>query len=60
MINDLATEVRFSELDLDSRLLKAISDVGFDKCTPIQASTLPLLLSGQDVAGQAQTGKFER
>ena len=56
MIDDLVTEVRFSELDLDARLLKATSDVGFDKCTPIQASTLPLLLAGRDVAGQAQTG----
>ena len=56
MINDLVTDVCFSDLDLDSRLLDAIEDVGFDKCTPIQASTLPLLLAGQDVAGQAQTG----
>ncbi|HZW59359.1 MAG TPA: DEAD/DEAH box helicase, partial [Woeseiaceae bacterium] len=31
-------------------------DAGFDFCTPIQASTLPLALAGHDVAGQAQTG----
>ena len=34
MINDLVTDVCFSDLDLDSRLLDAIQDVGFDKCTP--------------------------
>jgi ATP-dependent RNA helicase RhlB len=31
-------------------------DAGFARCTPIQASTLPLALAGRDVAGQAQTG----
>ena len=33
-----------------------IEDAGFVECTPIQASTLPLALAGQDIAGQAQTG----
>ena len=46
----------FSELDLDHRLTRALSDIGFSSCTPIQAETLPLLLNGTDVAGQAQTG----
>ncbi len=46
----------FSELDLDYRLTRALSDIGFSSCTPIQAETLPLLLNGTDVAGQAQTG----
>ncbi len=46
----------FSELDLDDRLTRALSDIGFSSCTPIQAETLPLLLNGIDVAGQAQTG----
>jgi ATP-dependent RNA helicase RhlB len=35
---------------------QGIEDAGFTDCTPIQASTLPLGLAGQDVAGQAQTG----
>ena len=52
--NDLA--ISFSSLDLDQRLTKAISEAGFTSCTPIQAETLPLLLAGIDVAGQAQTG----
>jgi ATP-dependent RNA helicase RhlB len=50
------TEQRFSSLELDERLLSALDKQQFDFCTPIQAETLPLLLSGQDVSGQAQTG----
>ena len=41
---------------MDYRLTEALSDIGFSCCTPIQAETLPLLLNGTDVAGQAQTG----
>jgi len=37
-------------------LLAGIRDAGFSNCTPIQAQTLPIALSGRDVAGQAQTG----
>ena len=50
------TEQRFSSLELDSRLLSALDHLTFEFCTPIQAQSLPLLLSGQDVSGQAQTG----
>ncbi len=50
------TEQRFSSLPLDSRLLEALDRLEFHYCTPIQASSLPLLLAGQDVSGQAQTG----
>ena len=50
------TEQRFSSLELDERLLSSLDSQNFDFCTPIQAQTLPLLLSGKDVSGQAQTG----
>ncbi|MGH8581749.1 MAG: DEAD/DEAH box helicase [Gammaproteobacteria bacterium] len=50
------TEVRFSELDLDPRLLAGLQAAGLERCTPIQAKALPLALAGRDVAGQAQTG----
>lgn len=50
------TEQRFSSLELDERLLSALDKHAFQFCTPIQAQTLPLLLSGKDVSGQAQTG----
>ena len=50
------SELRFDSLDLDDRLLAGIRDAGFEFCTPIQASTLPIALANHDVAGQAQTG----
>ncbi len=50
------TGQRFSELPLHSDLQQGLAHAGFEFCTPIQAQTLPLLLSGHDVAGQAQTG----
>jgi ATP-dependent RNA helicase RhlB len=43
-------------LDLPDEVRRGIADAGFTRCTPIQASTLPLALAGRDVAGQAQTG----
>ncbi|MFO8140547.1 MAG: DEAD/DEAH box helicase [Marinobacter sp.] len=48
--------LRFSELNLDQRLLDAISKIGFEYCTPIQAETLPWTLACEDLIGQAQTG----
>ena len=50
------TDVEFATLQLPEKLLQGISDAGFSHCTPIQSKALPLALSGQDVAGQAQTG----
>jgi len=50
------TEQQFSSLELDQRLLDALDRLGFHYCTPIQDQSLPLLLSGKDVSGQAQTG----
>ena len=50
------TEQRFSSLPLDERLLGALDKQAFHFCTPIQAQSLPLLLDGRDVSGQAQTG----
>ena len=50
------SELRFSELNLDQRLLDAISKIGFEYCTPIQAETLPWTLACEDLIGQAQTG----
>jgi len=50
------TEKTFSEFGLPEALLSGIRDAGFERCTPIQAATLPIALAGRDVAGQAQTG----
>jgi ATP-dependent RNA helicase RhlB len=50
------SELRFDALDIHEHVLAGIRDAGFEFCTPIQASTLPIALKGSDVAGQAQTG----
>ncbi|HUY83221.1 MAG TPA: DEAD/DEAH box helicase [Steroidobacteraceae bacterium] len=43
-------------MQLPDPLTRAIAELGFTRCTPIQAQTLPEALAGRDVAGQAQTG----
>ncbi len=50
------TTLSFDSLDLPDELKQGIAELGFLRCTPIQAQTLPLALAGRDVAGQAQTG----
>ncbi len=50
------TDIAFSQFDLQPALLAGLEAAGFNRCTPIQALTLPLALAGRDVAGQAQTG----
>jgi len=50
------TDVSFTNLHLPETLARGIADAGFERCTPIQAQTLPKALAGIDVAGQAQTG----
>jgi ATP-dependent RNA helicase RhlB len=50
------SDLRFADLDLPESLRQSITQAGFERCTPIQAQTLPLALAGHDVAGQAQTG----
>src|SRR5689334_8644323 len=50
------SELRFDSLDLVPEVARGITDAGFVRATPVQASTLPIALAGKDVAGQAQTG----
>ncbi len=50
------TDTSFADLGMEEQLFKSLHESGFEYCTPIQEKTLPLLLSGRDVAGQAQTG----
>ncbi|MDC3202815.1 DEAD/DEAH box helicase [Gammaproteobacteria bacterium] len=54
--SDAVTDIRFDSLGLQEILLEGVKDAGFEFCTPIQAKSLPALLLGRDVAGQAQTG----
>jgi len=48
--------IGFDTLGLPDDLLSAVTSIGFDAATDIQARTIPLLLSGKDVLGEAQTG----
>lgn len=48
--------MRFEELEIDERILRAVEDMGFEETSPIQTEAIPAVLSGIDVVGQAQTG----
>ncbi|MCH7829064.1 MAG: DEAD/DEAH box helicase [Proteobacteria bacterium] len=50
------SDLRFDSLPLHESIHAGIRDAGFEYCTPIQATALPVALQGRDVAGQAQTG----
>ncbi len=50
------TNLAFESLNIAEPVLKAIIDLGFKTCTPIQAQSLPHALTGKDVGGKAQTG----
>jgi len=55
-MNHHLTETRFTDFDLNPDLIKGLDDAGFEFCTPIQAQSIPIALTGKDVAGEAQTG----
>ncbi|MFZ1797887.1 MAG: DEAD/DEAH box helicase, partial [Dokdonella sp.] len=60
-MSDPATQVTpvissFKELALGEPLQRVLADVGYESPSPIQAATIPHLLAGKDVLGQAQTG----
>jgi ATP-dependent RNA helicase RhlB len=51
------TETKFSDLNLAPQVVIGLEAMGFNYCTSIQAKSLPVLLQGTDIAGQAQTGE---
>ncbi|WP_448567790.1 ATP-dependent RNA helicase RhlB [Thalassotalea ganghwensis] len=51
------TDKQFSELNLAPQVVAGLDAMGFKNCTTIQAKSLPVLLEGKDIAGQAQTGE---
>src|SRR3546814_7476646 len=51
-----APSIKFTDLALPEPLLRALADVGYESPSPIQAATIPPLLEGRDMIGQAQTG----
>ncbi|MDB6081614.1 MAG: Superfamily and helicase [Chlamydiia bacterium] len=48
--------LKFADMKLSSEILQGIQSMGFEKASPIQSMTIPLILEGKDIIGQAQTG----
>ncbi|CEH35697.1 DEAD/DEAH box helicase [Romboutsia lituseburensis] len=48
--------MKFEDLQINDDIKKAIADMGFEEPSPIQSQSIPVILSGKDVIGQAQTG----
>ena len=56
MSDEHLSNLTFESLEIPESLKRGIAELGYSRCTPIQAQTLPVALAGRDVAGQAQTG----
>ncbi len=50
------SDMSFGQFGLKKELTKAISDLGYEAPSPIQLKTIPLIIAGRDIIGQAQTG----
>ncbi|MBQ2276200.1 MAG: DEAD/DEAH box helicase [Lachnospiraceae bacterium] len=48
--------IRFEELGIEPKILRGITDMGFEEATPIQSKAIKVILEGKDIVGQAQTG----
>ena len=55
-IQEEAVRIRYEDAGIDSRILRAVRELGFEHMTPIQEQAIPLFMTGQDIIGQAQTG----
>ncbi len=55
-VPEVEGKTRFHDLDLELPLMRAIADLKFEYCSPIQAQSLPNTLKGLDLLGKAQTG----
>lgn len=49
-------KLKFEDINLSREILRAVSDMGFEEMSSIQTQTIPILLEGLDIIGQAQTG----
>ncbi len=48
--------ISFDDMNLSVPIMKALKDVGYESPSPIQSRTIPLVMAGKDLVGQAQTG----
>ncbi len=56
MSEEMFSELSFEDIDIKVPIRRAVQEMGFEKMTPIQEKAIPVLLTGKDVIGQAQTG----
>lgn len=56
LILDAALPMAFAQLQLAQPLARAVADMGYESMTPIQAQAIPVVITGKDVMGAAQTG----
>ncbi|OLS03724.1 DEAD/DEAH box helicase [Tissierella creatinophila] len=50
------SKLKFNEIDLTEEMQRSVSEMGFEEMSPIQEKAIPVVLSGKDIIGQAQTG----
>ncbi len=48
--------IRYENSEIDERIIRAVTEIGYEEMTPIQQAAIPALLEGRDIIGQAQTG----
>lgn len=48
--------IKFEDLNLEEKILRAVTEMGFEAASPIQAQAIPVQMDGRDMIGQAQTG----
>jgi len=56
IFQETAISTSFESLGLSAELLRAVAEQGYTEPTPIQAQAIPVVLSGRDLLGAAQTG----
>ena len=54
--NKEEVDIKYEGAGLDARILRAVSEIGYEVMTPIQREAIPVMLKGKDLIGQAQTG----
>lgn len=53
---EVETHMKYEDAGIDERILRAVTELGFNEMTPIQEEVIPLFMTGRDMIGQAQTG----
>ena len=54
--DDKDLQIRYDESGLDERIIRAVTEMGFEFMSPIQKAAIPVMMEGKDIIGQAQTG----